>query len=362
MKSGLKILIATGGSGGHIVPALVTADELKRRGHQIIFAGVFRQSGEKIRSAGFEYFEISAKGFSLRSPLAVVDFFVASVKSFVESSGIIQKVNPDIVVGFGGYGAFFLVLAAVLQKIPVIIHEQNVVPGKANYLLSFFVRKIAVGFKQAENSLPSQKVVVTGCPARPLLKGLDRDTILKEWGFVQGVPIILVLGGSQGRRRINAVFLKAAEVLKAKINVSVIHLCGTADVEICKAAYQKLGVSHWVASFTDEIIKAYTVADLVVSRAGAMTITELAAFALPAILIPYPYAGGHQRENAFVLTQTKVSRLIDEKDLTPEVLKNAIEELLASAMTKEQITKAYENIYRPDAAFVLADEIERLKP
>ncbi len=357
----LRILLATGGSGGHIVPALVTAEQLKERGHEIIFAGVFRQAGARIRLAGFEYFEISAKGFSAGSPQALLGSLIAVVKSFVESRRIIKQVNPDIVVGFGGYGAFSVVMAAVLKRIPTMIQEQNVLPGKANRVLAFFVKRIAVGFKQAKNSFPPKKVLVTGCPSRPFVKDFDRAQILKGFGFVSGLKIILVLGGSQGSRRINAEFIKTAAALKTKINFGVIHICGLADVDLCKAAYQKMGVSYWVASFTEEIDKAYSVADLVVSRAGAMTITELAAFLLPAILIPYPYAGAHQRENALVLTQTTASRLIDEKNLTGEILQTTIEQMLASLMSKEQIKNAYAGIYYPNAAVLLAEEIERLK-
>jgi UDP-N-acetylglucosamine--N-acetylmuramyl-(pentapeptide) pyrophosphoryl-undecaprenol N-acetylglucosamine transferase len=360
-KSGLKIVLATGGSGGHIFPALVTAQQLKSRGHEIIFAGSFKHSGAKIQSAGFKYFEIHAKGFSMRSPLAVFQFILAAAQSFFESQHILRQIKPQIVVGFGGYGAFTIVLAAFLQRIPTMIQEQNVVPGKANRLLSFVARRIAVGFKEAQSRFPASKVLVTGCPARALPAVIDRNGAFENFGFAQGLKIIFVLGGSQGSRRINAEFIKAAERLKAKMNFGVIHLCGANDVELCKAAYQRLGIAHWVASFTDEIFKAYAIADLVVSRSGAMTVTELAAFCLPAILIPYPYAGGHQRENALVLTKTKASCLIDEKDLTTDVLEKALSQMLTNPIPKEQIKIAYEGIYRPDAAFVLADEIERLK-
>ncbi len=357
----LKILLATGGSGGHVFPALVTAQELKKRGHSITFAGVFRQAGAKIESAGFEYFEIHAKGFSTRSALAVIQFFFAGIRAFLESECIIKKVKPDIVVGFGGYGAFSLVLAACLQGITTMIHEQNVVVGKANRVLAFFVKRIAVGFKQAKDSLPINKVLVTGCPSRLVIKDFDYSATLKSFGFPEGIKIILVLGGSQGSQRINAEFIKAAQNLKSKMTFAVIHICGPADVDICKDAYKKLGISHWVASFTDDIFKAYSVANLAVSRAGAMTVTELAAFLLPAILIPYPYAGGHQKNNALVLTQTKASFLIDQKDLTAEVLENSLERMLRFPMSKEQIAQAYAGIYQANAAVILADEIERLK-
>ncbi|MCB9772047.1 MAG: undecaprenyldiphospho-muramoylpentapeptide beta-N-acetylglucosaminyltransferase [Candidatus Omnitrophica bacterium] len=354
----MKILLATGGSGGHIFPALVTAQELRSRGHEIVFAGAFRQSGSTIKAAGFRYFEISAKGFS---PANSIAFFFATIKSFFESVSILKQIRPDIVVGFGGYGAFPVVMAGALQGIPTMIQEQNVVPGKANKVLSVFVKRIAVGFEQALKYFPSEKAVLTGCPCRPIADHLDRLANLKSFGLPEGVPVILVLGGSQGSQRINAEFIRVIKELKDKLTLGIIHICGDKDAKDCKITYEGMSIAHCVFSFTDEIDKAYSVADLVISRAGAMTVTELAAFALPAILIPYPYAGGHQRENALVLTQGHVSHLVDEKDLTSALLTSTVLEMMNRKMTKDEIAKLYSGIYRPDAAKRLSDEIENLK-
>jgi UDP-N-acetylglucosamine--N-acetylmuramyl-(pentapeptide) pyrophosphoryl-undecaprenol N-acetylglucosamine transferase len=359
----MKILIATGGTGGHIIPALVTARELKRRGHDIVFAGVFRHAGSKLKDEGFDYHEISAKGFSTRSFSALAAFFVASVKSFFESVKILKQVKPDAVAGFGGYGSFWVVFAAVGQGFPTMIQEQNVKPGKANKLLSFFVKRIAVGFADAEKSLPAKKTVVTGCPLRPIKTQFDRRAILAQFGLAdaEGVPVILALGGSQGSLKINDEMIRAAVALKDKVAFSMIHICGEKDVEKCKAAYQSAGIRHCVLGFTDEIDKAYAIADLAVSRSGAMTVTELAAFGLPVIFIPYPYAGGHQRENAMVLAKTGLSVILDEKDLTADSLLVAILDLLKQKKTKDEMNQAYRGIYRPNAAVLLADEAERLK-
>lgn len=359
----MKILIATGGTGGHIIPSLVTARELKSRGHTIVFAGVFQksQAGSKLKAEGFDYYEISAKGFSTRSPAVFFAFLTASIRSFIESMNILKQVRPDVVAGFGGYGSFWVVFAAVLQGFPAMIQEQNVKPGKANKLLSFFTKRIAVGFDAARGSLPSGKMVVTGCPLRPIKTQFDRSAILAQFGLPERVPVILALGGSQGSRRINEEMLKAALVLKGQVNFSIIHICGEQDVDKCKAAYGSAGIPHCVLGFTDEIDKAYAVADLAVSRSGAMTVTELAAFALPTIFIPYPYAGGHQRDNAAVLAQTTMSVIIDEKDLTAGSLTDALLKMLGHKRPKDEIVKAYQGIYRPNAAALLADEIEGLK-
>ena len=293
--------------------------------------------------------------------MAFIVFLTASAKSFFESVNVLKKVRPDVVAGFGGYGSFWVVFAAVLQGFPAMIQEQNVKPGKANKLLSFFAKRIAVGFDAAKGSLPAGKTAVTGCPLRPIKTEFDRSAIFAQFGLPEGVPVVLALGGSQGSRRINEEMLHATVALKGNITFSIIHICGEQDVDKCKAAYASAGIPHCVLGFTDEIDKAYAVADLAVSRSGAMTVTELAAFALPAIFIPYPYAGGHQRENAAVLAQTTMSVIIDEKDLTAGSLSAALLKMLGQKRPKDEITKAYQGIYRPNAAALLADEIEGLK-
>ena len=155
--------------------------------------------------------------------------------------------------------------------------------------------------------------------------------------------------------------IRAAVLLKNMKDFAVIHITGEQNLSLCQDAYQKAGIAHRVFGFTDEIDKAYAVADLVVSRAGAMTVTELAAFALPAILIPYPYAGGHQRDNALILTQTKMSVMIEEKDLTTDLLLQSIVTMLSFGKTKEEIMQAYQGIYHFDASLRIVDQIEGLR-
>lgn len=357
----MKILIATGGSGGHIFPALFTAKELKGRGHQVYFAGALGEASYNIQDSGFEFFEISSRGFSLKSFSEFLTFWGATTKAFWSSLRVLQKIDPDVVTGFGGYGAFPVTFGAAVQGIPTIIHEQNVLPGKANRVLSCFAKKIAVSFSGAAKNFPPGKTVLTGCPCRPLQVSQERKRILAEFGLKEGVFTILVLGGSQGSRRINKEFLETAIQLKDRLAFQVIHITGKNDLADVRAKYAQMGVAAKVFDFTDQMEKIYAAGDLVVSRAGAMTVTEIAAFALPAILIPYPYAGGHQRYNAFVLSDTKVSRTIEEKDLSSDVLLRNILEFRENAVTKEEIAKMYADIYRPRAAQDLADEIERSK-
>ena len=357
----MKILIATGGSGGHIFPALVTAKELKARKHTVVFAGALGRNGVKITEAGFQFFEIDSKGFSNKSLKTILSFISAQMTSLSQSFQALKKLKPDVVIGYGGYGAFPVVLAAVLRGYPTMIHEQNVVPGKANKVLSSLVKRIAVSFSDAVKNFPANKTVFTGGPCRPLKTEIDRNAILQQFGLQSGRSTILVLGGSQGSHRINTEFLSIIPDLKNKVFCQVVHLTGEKDFAECKAKYAGLGIPTCVLSFSDDIEKIYGITDVVISRAGAMTVTELAAYALPSILIPYPYAGGHQSANAAVLAQRKGSRLIEEKDLTPEILQEGILKMLSEKMSKEELSRSYEGIYHPDAGVKLADEVEKLK-
>lgn len=354
----MKILMATGGSGGHIFPALVTAEELRRRGHVVYFAGALGEASYKIQDQGFEFFEIRAKGFSPRSLAEVLSFCSVNTQAFWGAVRVLQKIMPDIVVGFGGYGSFPITFAAALQGYPTLIHEQNVLPGKANKVLAIFARKVAVSFEAAVRNFHSAKVVLTGCPCRKLERPVDRAATIREFGLREDLPTLLVLGGSQGSRAINHNFILAAEELKNKIPFQVIHMAGQQDVQSCQQRYLQLGITAAVFAFGDDMAKVYNAADLVISRAGAMTITEIASLNLPAILIPYPYAGGHQKQNALILSQTGASRMIEEKDLSPQILSEAILEHLDLKMSREDIRRKYSGVLQVNARESLAELIE----
>lgn len=354
----MKILISTGGSGGHIFPALMTARVLRERGHTIVFAGSFGKNIIKVEQAGYECFEIPGRGFAWRKFLP---FLKATVGAILKANAVISRVDPDVVIGFGGYGSFAIVTAGILRAKPCMTHEQNVVPGKANKVLGFFVKRIAVSFDKASNHFSKKKIVFVGCPARPIKISENREGLLKGFGLVEGRKTILALGGSLGSHAINQEFVKAVAQLKDKYPLQVIHLTGAQDLEECQREYKKLGVLACVFGFTDEIDKAYSIADLVVSRAGAMTVTEIAAYGLPAIMIPYPYAGGHQRENAKVLCERRGAILLEQEQMLAGVLKLHMDDLLSSNLSKSDILKWRAGIYQPQAAVLLANEVEHLK-
>lgn len=357
----MKILIATGGSGGHIFPALNVAVELKKRGHEISFAGVLHSAERVIRKNGFELDLLNAKGLSAKSIKSLCIFFFCMLKAIKDSRVLLNRIRPDLVLGFGGYGAFAVVFTAALSRFPTIIHEQNVVPGKANRVLARMVDKIAISFEESQQYFNPAKIVLTGCPCRKNDQQGARNELSLKFKLDENKYTVLVLGGSQGSHRINEVFLKTIPLLKQQLDFQVIHLTGKQDYALIRDQYQTLPIKSCVFDFLEEMDMAYKSADLVISRAGAVTVTEIGTFRKPSILIPYPLAGGHQKENAKILSQINLAKMIEEKDLTPEVLSEAISELARKKIGFEKLEKMMDEIFLPDAALRLALAAEEFK-
>ena len=353
----MKIMLATGGSGGHIFPALYVAAELKREGHIVYFAGSFGFLKERIEKAGYPCWVVPAQGARIENLKSALQSIFSMLKSTYCALKTLKANRPEAVAGFGGYGAFPVVMAAVILRIPVIIHEQNVIPGRANRLLAGLVNKIAVSFSQSLSCFPARKTVCCGCPCLlPQIVG-DRPRLKRELGLREEPLMILVLGGSQGSRFINEAFTNSLELLRGVLDFQVFHICGQQDTAVLADIYQKAAVHCRVVSFWDDMSLVYQAADLAVSRAGAVTISELAAFGLPAVLIPYPYAGGHQQANAEILASAGTASILPQADLTGPALQSAILSLLARVPKRNEMT---EKVFRPDAARLFAEEIIKL--
>lgn len=346
----MKIVIATGGTGGHIFPALHVAEALRTKGHEVLFLGTFGAAAERVKRQGFAVQDLKAKGMTGQSPknflLALGKMLAAVFQSFQFLKGL----RPDVVVGFGSYGAFPVVFAAIIKKIPVMIHEQNVRPGQANKVLARWVDKVAISFSKSHRYFSRARVVLTGCPAKENPPLADRETLLERFGLKKEGKTILVLGGSQGSRRINAVFVETALILKKESDFQVIHVAGKDDVLMLRQHYEYLKVPHHVCDFMNDIENAYAVADLAISRAGAVSITELCHFGIPSILIPYPYAGAHQKENAQVMVELGQAVMVEEQNLSPLRLRDTI----LSFLQRERLT------FVPGAACPLQGAAERI--
>ena len=372
----MKIILATGGSGGHLFPALSVAKEFQRDGHKILFLGSFKRNSpsasnnnsshdwnlgeKKIKEAGFTSLSHDAKGFNKNQPTQWLTWCITLVRACYRSLLFVKEFNPDVVLGFGGYGAFPVVLAASILRRPTLIHEQNVIPGKANRFLSPLVRKVAITFRESQKYFHPGKTVLTGCPSHHPPEHADKNEILKKFHLQEGRSTILVFGGSQGSQRINEVFVETAKALEKRFDFQVIHITGKRDCGRITQKYRDFQSPLAVFEFLDEIEQAFSVADLVISRAGAVTVTEIAAFERPAILIPYPHAHEHQQANALILCEMGMASVIKDKDLSVETLTAGILKGLHHDQNQIQKKQLSKNIYFSDSSSRLANEALKL--
>ncbi len=353
----MKILVATGGTGGHMFPALRTALALKARGHEVVFAGALAALEAKIKDEGFVCHRVDAAGLSARTPWGLAAWMTATAKAFGRARQIIRDIRPDKVLGFGGYGSFPVAAAAWAEQIPLMIHEQNVVPGKANRVMALMAKRIAVTFAVSERYFSASKTVRTGCPCHQSAPFVSKEALRLKFGLDPD-PVILILGGSQGSRRLNALVFEMLTLMGTK--VQAIHMTGAHDHPVYVTKYRKAGLRVKACAFLSPIEEAYVAADMVIARAGAATVCELAAFALPSILVPYPFAGGHQKYNAAVLSDVGAAVLLEEKNCTPELLKQTVENMLAQPMIPGTMRARTQNIFVPDAPQRLAQALEDL--
>ncbi len=354
----MKIIVSTGGSGGHIFPGLKTAQVLRSKGHEVIFVGSLGLGYENIKAQGFKAINIHAQGLPNKSLKGFLNFVLIMMKALSEARNVLLEEKPDKVIGFGGYGSFAVVVAAAILRIPVMIHEQNVVPGKANRLLSKFVKKLAISFQETSKYFDSKKTIWTGCPCQNNPSSKSKDVLLQQFALAQNKKTILVLGGSQGSQKINEVFFNIMSSLEANDSLQAIHMTGKKDYPVYEFAYKQKGVSVKVLEFISPIEEAYAIADLVIARAGAVTVSELGFFLIPSILIPYPLADGHQKYNAEVLSSCGLSKVIEQKDLSVDVLRKEIEStLLQSKATNNNQVKER---FKDNSALELAIAVENL--
>lgn len=322
--------------------------------------GSFGQSCERMAGIGFPYEELGAKGMIFSVRKGAFGPVVAMMRAVGQAYRSLKAFRPNAVLGFGGYGAFPVVFSAVLLNLPAMIHEQNVIPGKANAVLARWVRKVAISFEKSKSYFNPAKTVFTGCPCHLPDGKTDRAAARRAFHLHENKTTILVFGGSQGSRRINEVFLEAIRELKGEMEAQVIHISGKDGYQDLREQYHKLGIPFALFEFLDKMEEAYRAADVVVARSGAVTVGEIAGFRLPAIFIPYPHADGHQKANASVLCDRKLARLIEDKELTTSSLSKAIKEMLADRGRHPAGTNAFDGICVPDAAQRLAKEAVQL--
>lgn len=356
----MKVLIAGGGTGGHLYPALALADALKEKDDQAQVVFVGSEEGMEARivpSRSFALRLLKVRSFSGRPSLRwFLSGFLLMV-ALIKSSLIIRQEKPDLVMGFGGYVSAPVLLCALLERKRTAIHEQNVVPGRANRILAPFVNLVCLSFEESRVYFKrARKVVCTGNPVRFREKSPDRDQARTQLGLDRRRFTVGVMGGSQGARSINAATLKVYERLRDRSDLQMIHITGRArfsEVEDELSRIRKIegGALYRIFPYMEEMNLFYQACDLVVARSGATTVAEISFFGLPAILIPYPYATqDHQRLNAEVLANKGAALVILDKDLKGEILAEKIKELMEGRGGYEEMQKRAKEIALESAA------------
>ncbi|MFQ5656700.1 MAG: undecaprenyldiphospho-muramoylpentapeptide beta-N-acetylglucosaminyltransferase, partial [Candidatus Methylomirabilales bacterium] len=314
----MKVVLAGGGTGGHLFPALALARELRTRDVEplMISTGRGRETA-LIPMEGFSVETIRVEGLSGRGVRAQARSLLLLPQALIRSLSLLGRHRPRVVVGMGSYIGGPVSLAAVLRRIPLLIHEQNLSPGLTNRCLARLADRVAVSFEETRPVL-GRKAVVTGNPVRREILEADRRKGLEAFDLESGKRTGLVFGGSQGAHRINRAMIEALPHLgQVRDRVQFIHATGERDRFEVEQAYQAWKGAARVLPFIQDMASAYAAADLVVSRAGATTIAELTALGKPALLIPFPFAtGDHQRGNAEAVVRVGGARLLLDRDLT----------------------------------------------
>jgi UDP-N-acetylglucosamine--N-acetylmuramyl-(pentapeptide) pyrophosphoryl-undecaprenol N-acetylglucosamine transferase len=325
----MKVVIAGGGTGGHLYPGISIARELLRMpGNEVLFVGT--EQGIEARvlpKEGLPLRFITAGKLKGMGVASVLKTLITLPRSVYQSLRLLREARPDVALGVGGYASAPVMFSGWLLRVPTIIVEPNSYAGLANRMLAALVDRVVLCFPGTNrmNFFPGKKTVVTGPLAR---KGIDqgnREKALKDFGLAQGKFTVLVFGGSGGAHAINMAMKEAARLLADMQNLQVLHQTGDKDVEEVKAGYRDAKMRAAVFPYIYDMAGAYAAADLVVSRSGATTVAELAVCGKPAVLIPYPFAAdNHQEYNARTLAGRGNADVIVQKDLTPDALAAAI--------------------------------------
>lgn len=344
----VRVMVAGGGTGGHLFPGLAVAGEITKRceGAKILFVtGMRKMESEIIRRSGFDQASISVEGVKGRGWRGAL-VLLKLPWSFFQCLGIMREFQPHLVFGVGGYSSGPVCISAKVLGIPSAVHEQNSYPGVTNRLLCRVVDRVFISFEESREHFSRGSLYLTGNPIREqFLEAKPQDR--KDPTFT-----ILAVGGSQGARAINDALVDALVIVKDRgRNVRVIHQTGHSDYERVFARYRQEGLQGEVTAFVQDMAGAYLQADLVVSRAGAGAIFELAALGKPSILVPYPFAANrHQETNAGVLVKAGGAEMILQEALSGRILADALVKYMENPGVLEDMAAAARRVAMPGAA------------
>lgn len=358
VKRPIRMLLTGGGTGGHLFPAIAAAEAMCARqpGSKIMFVGTRRKmDSTSLAGYGYEAKSIHCLGIKGKKIGALIKAITVLPISFLEAMVHIISFRPDVVLGVGGYVTGPVIAAAKLLGKATVIHEQNSIPGLANRKLGSLAGRICISIPESRKYFPEEKVIFTGNPVRkPIIELVNREVELHR----DNTFTILVLGGSQGAHRVNELMVEA--LIKHKDcfsqELKVIHQTGATDCDMVKKKYEESGINASVQPFFQDMVSVYEQSDLLVSRAGATTLAELAVLGKPAILIPYPYAAdNHQHKNADHYVEGGGCIKFNEHDLNSRTLAEEIEDIAVNTERRSEMSKQMIKLSYPKAAEKIVD-------
>ncbi len=349
-KKTLRLLLTGGGTGGHLFPAIATAEKVMSLmpDSRVLFIGTRRKlDRDSLNRYGFSVETIHSYGLKGKNLWEFIKALLIMPLSLIESCYHILRFRPDVVLGVGGYVTGPVVAASWILRKPTLIHEQNSIPGLANRKLGRLVDKICLSLPQSEKFFPSEKTVLTGNPVRKNIIEAGRQRAGST-----GKPTLLILGGSQGAHAVNEMMVAAIRDKREDFSsLMIIHQTGRDDEQMVSQAYAELGIDCQVSAFFIDMAELYCRADLIVSRAGATTLAEIGVVGKPAVLIPYPYAAdNHQEKNGSWYVDSGAAVLFLQKDLSAERLAGEILNILKDGERLAQMSASMKKLGITDAA------------
>ncbi|WP_025741088.1 undecaprenyldiphospho-muramoylpentapeptide beta-N-acetylglucosaminyltransferase [Aquimarina pacifica] len=362
MSKGIKVIISGGGTGGHIYPAIAIANEISDRyaNATILFVGAKdRMEMQKVPQAGYKIEGLWISGIQRKLTLSNLLFPVKLISSLLRSMKILRSFNPDIVIGTGGFASGPLLKAANMKKIPTVIQEQNSFPGITNKWLSKGADKICVAYDGMQRFFPKEKIIKTGNPIRQDVLKIEgkREQAITKFGLEADKKTILILGGSLGARRVNQLIEKELSFFQEK-DIQIIWQCG----KLYYDEYAKYSKQDYVQvhQFLDTMDLAYAAADIIISRAGASSVSELCVIGKPTIFIPSPnVAEDHQTKNALSIADKHGAVLIKENQLE-EQFEDVVSKIIVSEEFRNKLSIGIKALALPNATADIVDEIEKL--
>lgn len=373
----MKLIVAGGGTGGHLFPGIAVAEEFLSRSpdNEVLFVGSEKGiESRTIPRLGYRLELISAAGVKGKGTLSKLKAIAMMLYGYSQSRRILKQYRPDMVLGVGGYASLPTVMAAKGMEIPCFVHEQNALPGLSNRLLSRVATKVFISLGESLKYFPAGKTLLTGNPLRrqivenlgarisaqgantpcpeERLAPFDKEEIVREFR-------LFIFGGSQGARPLNQALPKAITLMKERFDrLKVVHQTGEADLDTVQSAYQQAGFDADVRAFIDDMAAEYAMADLIVCRAGATTIAEITACGKACLFIPFPHAADdHQRKNAEALLKKGACEVMLEMEMNPESLASAIIHLMDNREELARIGENARGLARLEAAQVIVDEM-----